>query len=82
MTLRPPRPPLALDFDGSSYVNLPDNLIDGFEQSETLEAWFQTHQRGCHPWLSDGEPRGISEQRIVIPAVLCRHRRQALRRVV
>ena len=36
----------ALQFDGSSYVSLPNGLIDGSEQSETLEASFQTTSGG------------------------------------
>ncbi len=37
-----PSPAGSLDFDGSTYVTLPNGLIDGSEPSETLEAWFQT----------------------------------------
>ena len=39
------------------------------------------HQRGCHPRLSGDEPRGVSLPRMGSGA-LCRHRWQALRRVV
>jgi Concanavalin A-like lectin/glucanases superfamily/FG-GAP-like repeat len=41
-----PSPAGSLQFDGSSYVNLPNGLIDGSEPSETLEAWFQTTSGG------------------------------------
>ncbi len=36
----------ALQFDGSNYVSLPNNLINGFEQNETLEASFRTTSGG------------------------------------
>ena len=36
----------ALQFDGSSDVSLPNNLISGFEQEETIEASFQTTSGG------------------------------------
>ena len=32
----------ALQFDGSSYVSLPNGLVDGSGQSQTLEASFET----------------------------------------
>ena len=35
-----------LRFDGSSYVTLPNNLIEGSAQNETIEAWFQTTSGG------------------------------------
>ena len=35
-----------LRFDGSSYVTLPNNLIEGSSQNETIEAWFQTTSGG------------------------------------
>ncbi|MFI5454651.1 MAG: FG-GAP-like repeat-containing protein [Isosphaerales bacterium] len=41
-----PTPAGSIQFDGSSYVNLPNGLIDGSEPSETLEAWFQTTSGG------------------------------------
>ena len=54
----------ALQFDGSSYVSLPDNLVRAFRQSETLEAWFQTTSGGVilgfqgSPAGSPGQPSG------------------------
>ena len=44
--LPPPSPTGALQFDGSSYVSLPQGLISNHAQSETLEAWFQTTSGG------------------------------------
>ena len=41
-----PSPAGAIQFQGSSYVSLPNGLIDGSEPSETLEAWFQTTSGG------------------------------------
>ena len=41
-----PGPAGALQFQGSSYVSLPNGLIDDAEPSETLEAWFQTTSGG------------------------------------
>ncbi len=35
-----------LQFDGSNYVSLPSDLIQTFEQTETIEAWFQTASGG------------------------------------
>ena len=36
----------ALQFDGSNYVSLPNNLISGAEQEETIEASFETTSGG------------------------------------
>ncbi len=41
-----PGPAVALQFDGSNYVSLPNGLVDGSEPSETLEARFQTTSDG------------------------------------
>src|SRR5262249_4448968 len=41
-----PTPAGALAFRFSTYVTLPDNMIRGFEQAETIEAWFQTTSSG------------------------------------
>ncbi|HKI21085.1 MAG TPA: LamG domain-containing protein, partial [Isosphaeraceae bacterium] len=55
---------VALQFDGSSDVSLPDNLIRGFEQEETIEAWFRTTSGGVilgyqgSPTDSQGQPAG------------------------
>ena len=69
----------ALQFDGSSYVSLPNGLINGSEQSETLEAWFQTTSGGVILG-SQSTTQGRYPPTAMSPA-LCRHRRQALRRV-
>jgi Concanavalin A-like lectin/glucanases superfamily/FG-GAP-like repeat len=36
----------ALQFDGSSYVSMRNGLIDGYDQSVTMEAWFETTAGG------------------------------------
>src|SRR5262249_26210645 len=41
-----PSPSETLKFDGSSYVNLPSGLLDGFQQKQSLEAWFRTSSGG------------------------------------
>jgi len=54
----------ALQFHGSSDVSLPNNLIRGFEQEETIEAWFKTTGGGVilgyqgSPTNSPGQPAG------------------------
>jgi len=59
-----PTPAGALQFDGSSDVGLPNDLIRGFEQTETIEAWFQTKSGGVilgyqgSPTDSQGQPAG------------------------
>jgi hypothetical protein len=40
-----PTPASKLQFDGSNYVSLPNQLV-GFWQAETIEAWFQTTSDG------------------------------------
>jgi hypothetical protein len=41
-----PTPESELQFDGSNYVRLPDNLISTFLAAETIEGWFQTTEGG------------------------------------
>ncbi len=36
----------ALEFDGSTYVSLPNGVFNGSEESTTLEAWFKTTTGG------------------------------------
>ena len=54
----------ALQFDGTNYVSLPNNLVRGFEQEETIEAWFKTAGGGVilgyqgSPTNSPGQPAG------------------------
>ena len=79
--LSTPSPAGGLQFDGSNYVSLPNGLIDGSEPSETLEAWFQTTSGGVILGYQSSSPEGYPIQRMGSDA-LCRHRRQALRRVV
>ncbi len=76
-----PSPAGALQFQGSSYVSLPNGLIDGSEPSETLEAWFQTTSGGVILGYQAASP-GQYPSNGWVPDALCRHRRQALRRVV
>ena len=75
-----PSPTGALQFDGSSYVSLPEGLISDHEQSETLEAWFQTTSGGVILGYQSASPGALSIQRIC-PGALCRDRRQVVRRV-
>src|SRR5262249_10478334 len=46
----------TLQFEGASYVTLPDNLINGFGQNETIEAWFQTTSGGAILGYQTGDP--------------------------
>jgi hypothetical protein len=41
-----PTPDGKLQFDGSNYVRLPDDLIHSLQNAETIEAWFQTSSGG------------------------------------
>ena len=41
-----PTPDGKLQFDGSNYVSLPNELINTFEPEETIEAWFETTSGG------------------------------------
>jgi Concanavalin A-like lectin/glucanases superfamily len=51
-----------LQFDGMSYVSLPDGLLDGLGNEETIEAWFKTTSGGVilgyqgSPADSPGQP--------------------------
>ena len=57
-----------IKFDGSSYVNLPDNLINGFSQNETIEAWFQTIQGGAILGYQSGDEMMIGFFDVAVPA--------------
>ncbi len=46
----------ALQFDGSSFVTLPNDLIRSFSQNETIEAWFRTTGGGVILSYQDKDP--------------------------
>ena len=57
----------ALQFDGSSYVSLPQGLINPYAQSETLEAGFQTTSGGVILGYQSASPGFVSVRRIGVP---------------
>ena len=71
----------GLQFNGSSYVNLSDGLIAGLGVEETIEASFETTGDGIIIGSQSESPGGEDPYINSRPDALCRHRRQALRRL-
>ena len=66
---RPRSPAGLLQFDGPSYVSLPHGLINDYEQSETIEAWFQTTSGGVILGYPAGTDPGPSASTGAVPVL-------------
>jgi Concanavalin A-like lectin/glucanases superfamily len=61
--------PAALQFDGETYVTLPDNLIEGSEQEETIELQFETTSGGVILGYQNTSPGPSTAPCCYVPAL-------------